>query len=105
MARLGALFIAICMVLIAGSAGAVVYFSFGFSPVEAAVVAVAVLTGLAMFNALTGRARDRANLGDQIGYLSRGTADLARQVAEIGRRLAVVETERAKSIDAARSAT
>jgi cyclic-di-GMP phosphodiesterase, flagellum assembly factor TipF len=104
MARLGALFIAVCMVLIAGSVGAVLYLYYGFLRVEAAVIAVAVLTGLALFNALTARARDRADVGDQIADLSRGTADLARQVGDIGRRLSAVETEVARSPDTVRAA-
>jgi len=103
MARLNAVFIALCMVLIAGSVGAVLYLYYGFLRIEAAVIAVAVLTGLALFNALTARARDRADVGDQIADLSRGTADLARQVADIGRRLSAVETEVARSSDNART--
>ncbi|HXW23522.1 MAG TPA: EAL domain-containing protein [Xanthobacteraceae bacterium] len=104
MARLGAVFIAVCMVLIAGSVGAVLYLYYGFLRVEAAVIAVAVLTGLAIFNAVTARARDRANVGDQIADLSRGTADLARQVGEMGRRLSAVETEVARGDDKVRGA-
>jgi cyclic-di-GMP phosphodiesterase, flagellum assembly factor TipF len=104
MARLYAVFIAVCMVLIAGSVGAVLYLYYGFLRIEAAVIAVAVLTGLALFNALTARARDRADVGDQIADLSRGTADLARQVADIGRRLSAVETDLARSPDNMRAA-
>jgi cyclic-di-GMP phosphodiesterase, flagellum assembly factor TipF len=104
MARLYAVFIAVCMVLIAGSVGAVLYLYYGFLRIEAAVIAVAVLTGLALFNALTARARDRADVGDQIADLSRGTADLARQVADIGRRLSAVETDLARSPDNVRAA-
>jgi cyclic-di-GMP phosphodiesterase, flagellum assembly factor TipF len=104
MARLGAVFIAVCMVLIAGSVGAVLYLYYGFLRIEAAVIAVAVLTGLALFNALTARARDRGEVGDQIADLSRGTADLARQVADIGRRLSAVETDIARSPDKVRAA-
>jgi cyclic-di-GMP phosphodiesterase, flagellum assembly factor TipF len=104
MARLYAVFIAVCMVLIAGSIGAVLYLYYGFLRIEAAVIAVAVLTGLALFNALTARARDRADVGDQIADLSRGTADLARQVADIGRRVSAVETEIARSPDKVRAA-
>jgi cyclic-di-GMP phosphodiesterase, flagellum assembly factor TipF len=104
MARLYAFFIAVCMVLIAGSVGAVLYLYYGFLRIEAAVIAVAVLTGLALFNALTARARDRADVGDQIADLSRGTADLARQVADIGRRLSAVETDLARSPDNMRAA-
>jgi cyclic-di-GMP phosphodiesterase TipF (flagellum assembly factor) len=99
MARLYAVFITVCMVLIAGSVGAVLYFYYGFLRVEAAVIAIAVLTALALFNAVTARARDRADVGDQIADLSRGTADLARQVAEIGRRVSAVETEVARGAD------
>jgi cyclic-di-GMP phosphodiesterase, flagellum assembly factor TipF len=105
MARLGAVFVAVCMMSIAGSIGAVLYLYYGFLRVEAAVISIAILTGLALFNAVTARARDRADVGDQIADLSRGTADLARQVSEIGRRLAVVETEVARGADKARAAT
>src|SRR6202043_1184189 len=105
MARLGAIFIAVCMVLIAGSVGAVLYLYYGFLRIEAAVIAVAILTGLALLNAVTARARDRADVGDQIADLSRGTADLARQVAEIGRRLSAVETDAARGADKVRTAT
>jgi len=104
MARLYAVFVSVCMVLIAGSIGAMLYLYYGFLRIEAAVIAVAVLTGLALFNALTARARDRADVGDQIADLSRGTADLARQVADIGRRLSAVETEVARSPDKVRAA-
>src|SRR5215831_1542969 len=104
MARLYAVFIAVCMALIAASVGAVLYLYYGFLRIEAAVIAVAVLTGLALFNALTARARDRTDVGDQIADLSRGTADLARQVADIGRRLSAAETEIARSSDNARAA-
>src|SRR5437879_8639808 len=103
MVRLSAIFVALCMVLIAGSIGAVLYLSFGFARVEAAVVAVAILTGLALLNAITGRARDRADVGDQIADLSRGTADLARQVAEVGRRLAAVEADMARRAETTRA--
>ncbi len=46
-------------------------------------MALAALTGMALYNAVSNRLRDRGDLGDQIADLSRGTADLARQVAEI----------------------
>ncbi len=41
--RLGALFVAVCMTVIAASAGAVVYFAFGFTGADAITVAIAVL--------------------------------------------------------------
>src|SRR5262249_5930009 len=43
MMRLGAAFVAICMVLIAGALGAILYLWAGLSGVEASVVAIAVL--------------------------------------------------------------
>jgi cyclic-di-GMP phosphodiesterase TipF (flagellum assembly factor) len=104
MMRLGAIFVAICMVLIAASLGAVLYFSFSFSRLEAAVVAIAALTGLALFNAATTRIRDRNDVGDQIADLSRGTADLARQVGEIGRKVMRLEAEVSAAVDRARAA-
>jgi len=93
MMRPGAIVVAVCMVLIAASLGAILYFSFGFGRLEAAVAAIAALTGLALFNAATTRARDRSDVGDQIADLSRGTADLARQVGEIGRKVLALEAE------------
>jgi cyclic-di-GMP phosphodiesterase TipF (flagellum assembly factor) len=105
MMRLGAAFIAVCMVLIAGSLGAVLYLSAGLSGVEAAVGAIGVLIALVVYNAATTRGRDREATSDQIADLSRGTADLARQVGEIGRRLEAVESSAAAAADkAARAA-
>ena len=73
------------------------------------IVAVAVLTGLAIYNAVTSRLRDRSDVGGQIADLSRGTGDLARQVAELGRRTAALEGQGDRIIDGAaekaRSAT
>src|SRR5262245_45913202 len=97
MLSLSAVFVAVCMVLIAASGGAVFYLLLGFSGAESAIVAVAALTGLALYNAVSTRLRDRSDVGEQIADLSRGTADLARQVAEFSRRLASVESDRGRS--------
>lgn len=91
--RLSGVFIALCMVLIACSLGAILYLTLGFGRLEAAVTAVAALTAMMLVNTATTRAGGRADLDDKIVDLSRGTADLARQVAEIGRRLVAVEAE------------
>jgi cyclic-di-GMP phosphodiesterase TipF (flagellum assembly factor) len=91
MRRIGAIFIAVCMVLIAASISAVLYLGFKVDASTSAIVALAALTGMALFNNISNRLRDRGDLGDQIGDLSRGTADLARQVAEISRRLNAAE--------------
>ena len=91
MIRISTIFIAICMVLVAASLGLTLYSVAGISGSESAIVALAALTVLILYNAVSMRLRDRTDVGGQIADLSRGTADLARQVAEFGRRLAAVE--------------
>jgi cyclic-di-GMP phosphodiesterase TipF (flagellum assembly factor) len=103
--RLGAIFVAICMVIIAVSAGAAIYFYFGVSVSEAATVTVATLTALAIYNAISMRIGVGAAAGHQLADLARGTADLARQVAEIGRRLAAMEARVEAALDRTRAVT
>src|ERR1700723_1443422 len=91
MIRISTIFIAICMVLVAASLGLVLYSVAGISGMESAIAALAALTVLILYNAVSMRLRDRSDVGGQIADLSRGTADLARQVAEFGRRLSAVE--------------
>src|SRR4051794_5979520 len=91
MIRISTIFIATCMVLIAASLGLVLYSVAGISGSESAIVALTALTFLILYNAVSMRLRDRTDVGSQIADLSRGTADLARQVGEFGRRLAAVE--------------
>jgi len=105
MGRLSAIFVAICMALIAGSIGVVAYLWFNFTGMEASVVAIAALTALAMFNAVTGRARDRNNIGAQIADLSRGTADIGRHISELDRRIATLEADLAAANDKTRAVT
>ena len=105
MGRLSAIFIAFCMVLIAGSAGVVTWLSLGFTGMEAAVVAIATLTALVMVNSVTGRQRDRFDFGSQIADLSRGTADIGRQVSELDRRMVGLENEVAAATDRSRATT
>jgi cyclic-di-GMP phosphodiesterase TipF (flagellum assembly factor) len=105
MSRLGAIFIVACMILIAGSSGAVVYLVFGLSGAESTIVALAILTALVLYNAVSTRLRDRSDIAAQIADLSRGTGDLARQVAEIARRTAVLESQGDAIADKARAAT
>jgi cyclic-di-GMP phosphodiesterase TipF (flagellum assembly factor) len=103
--RLGAIFVALCMVLIAGSAGAVAFLYFAFSLTEAALVALAVLTVLTVYNAVSTRMGMRTVVGAQLTDLSRGSADLARQVAEIGRRLQMLESKVESTLDKTRAVT
>lgn len=91
MIRISTIFIAVCMVLVAASLGLILYSVAGISGSESAIVALAALTFLILYNAVSMRLRDRSDVGSQIADLSRGTADLARQVAEFGRRLSAVE--------------
>ena len=91
MIRISTIFIAICMLLVSASLGLILYSVAGISGSESAIVALAALTFLVLYNAVSMRMRDRSDVGHQIADLSRGTADLARQVAEFGRRLAAVE--------------
>src|SRR5712691_12885654 len=90
--RLGAIFVAVCMVIIAGSAGAIVHFYFGVGAAEATGVGIAALTALALYNTVATRIRARAALGRQLADLSGGVAELARQVGDFGRRLAALES-------------
>src|SRR5690349_17708071 len=104
MRRLGAIFIALCMVLIAGSLAAVLYLAARLDGVSAGLAGLAALTVMIMYNTLSNRLRDRSELGDQIADLSRGTADLARQVGELGRRLNAIETSVSATVNRARGA-
>ena len=101
MVRISAIFIAVCMALIAGSIGFVVYLRFGMTGAESFLVGLGVLTALAVYNALTARTRDRAEVSDQIASLSRGATDMARQLAEFGRQLGTVETKVDAMVDKA----
>jgi cyclic-di-GMP phosphodiesterase TipF (flagellum assembly factor) len=105
MIRLSAIFIGLCMGLIAGSLGAVLYLYFGMTGAEASIVALAAFTGLAVYNTISTRARDRSDVGGQIADLSRGTADLARQVIDLGRRVAAVEAKAEKAMTQAAEAS
>ena len=92
MVRISAVFIAICMVLIAGSLGAALFLQFNVSPVVAAISALGALIVMAFYKTVSSRIRARRVVGDQMADLSRGTADLARQVAELNRRIGALET-------------
>ncbi len=93
MIRISTLFIAICMVLISVSLGTVVYSLVGFNAVESAIVALAAMSLFILYHAVSVRLGDRSEASQQIADLSRGTADLARQIGEFGRRLAAVEAK------------
>ena len=91
MRRISAIFIAVCMLLIAGSIGAVLYLGIGVEIRASVIVALAALIVMMLYSTVNNRLHDRSDVGDQIADLSRGTADLSRQMAEMSRRLAAVE--------------
>ncbi len=91
MVRISAIFIAVCMALIAASVGFVVYLRFGFTGAEAFLIGLGVLTALAVYNAIAARSRDRAEVTDQIATLSRGSSDMARQIGELGLKVSTME--------------
>jgi cyclic-di-GMP phosphodiesterase, flagellum assembly factor TipF len=101
MKRLAAFFVAACMALIAGAFGAALYFLLGLSAAEASLVAIAALTGLAIYNAVSSRAHADNDLSAQIADLSRGTADLGKQLGEFARRLAAAEVKVGTAVDMA----
>ena len=106
MRRLGAIFVAICMALIAGAAGAVLYLAAGRGIVESAILTLLVLCCFALFSIATRRRRrDSSYLGAQIADLSRGTFDLARQLGELNRRTATLEARGDTGGDQMRDAT
>jgi cyclic-di-GMP phosphodiesterase TipF (flagellum assembly factor) len=91
MRRISAIFIAVCMVLIACSIGAVLYLGLKVEVRDSVIAALAALLIMALYTNVSGRLADRNDLGDQIADLSRGTGDLARQMAEMSGRVAVME--------------
>jgi cyclic-di-GMP phosphodiesterase TipF (flagellum assembly factor) len=104
MVRISAFFIAVCMVLIAGSAGIVAYLRLGLGGFEAALSALGVLTLLIIYNALSARNRDRAGVSTQIAKLSRGTTDLAREFAELSRQMATFDAKIETAVEKSRAA-
>jgi len=93
MGRVSAVFIVFCMLLIAAAASIVSWLAVGFTGMEATVLGVAVMTALVLINTVTGRQRDRYDMGGQIADLSRATGDIGRQVSELDRRLVAMEGE------------
>jgi cyclic-di-GMP phosphodiesterase TipF (flagellum assembly factor) len=104
MLRLAAIFVAICIVLIAGAIAAILYLTLGLSGAESATVGIAALTGMLLYNQITTRLRDRNDIGQQIADLSRLTADLAKHMAEIKRSLAAAESKVDGAVNRVRAA-
>jgi cyclic-di-GMP phosphodiesterase TipF (flagellum assembly factor) len=102
--RLSAIFIAVSMVVIAGSVGVVGYLILGLSSAAAGGTAFVTLSLLAAFHAFTTRLSGQAQLAHQLAELSRGTTELAHQVGELGRRVVAAEAGVAQGLEQARAA-
>ena len=103
--RLSGIFIALCMLIIAGSAGAIVYLYLELGLPQAAAAAAATLIVLILCSLISGRIGFRSAVDRQLTDLSRGSADVARQVAEMGRRLAALEGKVDTALDQTRALT
>lgn len=104
MLRLAQIFIATCIVLFAGAVATILYVFVGLSAAEAGTIGLAVLTGLALYNSVTTRLRDRNDVGEQIADLSRLTADLAKHMAEVKRSLSAAESKVDGAVNRVRAA-
>ena len=91
MIRISTIFVAICMAMIAASLGLVLHAVAGLNGQESATIALAAMTFMILYNAVSMRMRDRPDIEGRIADLSQGTTDLARQVGEFGRRLSAIE--------------
>ncbi len=83
MQRLGAIFIAICMVVIAASVGAVFHFRFGLSISEAASIGFGVLLTLLLIHYQISRVRDRMVIDEQMDDLTRLKLSLTKEVQDV----------------------
>lgn len=88
----GFFFIAFCMALIAASVGAILHYAAGVPAVEAAFASLSLLFALLTVEAVAARARDRLETNERIESLARASADIAREVGELGHRVAKLET-------------
>src|SRR5262249_34284693 len=95
----------ICMVLIAGSIGAILFLRFGLDGTESTIVGLIALIGLALFNAVARRAPAGHDASGQGAGLARGAAGLARQVSELGRRIAAIESRAQAAVEKTLAAT
>ena len=105
MGRLSAIFVALCMILIAGALGVVLYLRFGLSGSESAITTLIALTGLAFFNAVTTRQRDRDDVERQLSDLSGLAAEVSRQLAELGRRVFAMEGKTLAAVESTLAVT
>ncbi|MEZ5841541.1 MAG: EAL domain-containing protein [Hyphomicrobiales bacterium] len=92
MERIAAIVIAVCMVIIAGAFGAVLYRVAGLSLGEAAAVALALILVFVLLEGQKLRERDRRELESRLDDINRFTGTLAREVQHLEERVASIET-------------
>jgi len=105
MGRLSAIFVTICMILIAGAIGAVLYLQFGLSGPEAAIITLVALTSLALVNAVTTRQHGSDDVVRQLSELSRVSIEAHRQLGELSRRVSAIEGKTQAAVETTLAAT
>ncbi len=95
---------ALAMVLIAVLLGALLYLALNLDSIVSALAALGALSVMVLYAGISGRLGDRQEIDDRIADLSRGTGDIARQVAEISRRLGAMEAHLDSGLDRTRNA-
>ncbi len=83
MQRLGAIFIAACMVAISTSVGAMLHFKFGLSITEASPVSFGVLLTLLLIHYQISRVRDKMIIEEQMDDLTRLKLALTKEVQDV----------------------
>lgn len=83
----GALFLALCMALIAASVGAVLHVALSMPLAEAGLIALALLFALMTLEVAAARRRDRAEFTERVEVVARATSDIAREVGELRHRV------------------
>jgi len=87
----GSLFLALCMMLIAASAGTVLHVVLEFNLIEAALIALSLLFAMTALEVTVSRRRERADLADRFEGLARASADIAREVGDLRYRVIALE--------------
>ncbi|WP_316861458.1 EAL domain-containing protein [uncultured Cohaesibacter sp.] len=83
MQRLGAVFIAICIVAISVSVGAISHFKFGLTIPEASPIAFGILVTLLIIHYQISRVRDRVILDEQMDDITRLKLTLTKEVQDV----------------------
>ncbi len=91
MIRVATVFIVIFMVLIAAALGVVLHVAAGLAPLHAGLAGLTVFTAMILHHVVTMRAPREDDDNAHLAELSNGVGDLARQVADFGRRLSAIE--------------